>query len=310
MAVHGTHNAVDDARNDNILIYVNGDLVPRNDAKISVFDSGYLVGDGVWEALRLHDGVLVFLDEHLDRLWQGAAMIGMNVGMTREELTEKLWQTLRANDMYNNVHIRFMLTRGIKKTPSQDPRLTISGPNLVIIAEHKLASPESRTKGVTLFTSTIRRGSPDYLDPRLNCHSKLHEVMALVQAIEAGADEALMLDIHGFVATCNATNFFMVKNGEVWTSTGQYCMNGITRGKIIKVCDENGIPSHQKNFSLFDVYGADEAFVTGTFGGLTPVIKVDGRHIGSNQPGPMVERLSELYREEIRRAVENVERRA
>ena len=303
MAIHGTHNAVHDERNDHVVIYINGELVPRNEAKISVFDSGYLVGDGVWEALRLHDGVLVFLDEHLDRLWQGAATIGMDVGMTRKAITEKIWQTLRANDMHDNVHVRFMLTRGIKKTPSQDPRLTISGPNLVIIAEHKLASPDTRSRGVTLFTSTIRRGSPDYLDPRLNCHSKLHEVMALVQAIEAGADEALMLDIHGFVATCNATNFFMVKNGEVWTSTGQYCMNGITRGKIIKVCGENGVPCYQKNFSLFDVYGADEAFVTGTFGGLTPVVKVDGRTIGTGHPGPMTARLTELYREEIRKAV-------
>lgn len=304
MAVHGTHNAVQDERNDNVLIYVNGELVPRNDAKISVFDSGYLVGDGVWEALRLHEDVLVFLDEHLDRLWQGAATIGMKLPFTREELTDKLWQTIRANEMHDNVHIRFMLTRGIKKTPSQDPRLTISGPNLVIIAEHKLASPDTRSKGVTLFTSTIRRGSPDYLDPRLNCHSKLHEVMALVQAIEAGADEALMLDIHGFVATCNATNFFMVKDGEVWTSTGQYCMNGITRGKVIKVCQEHGIPCSQKNFSLFDVYGADEAFVTGTFGALTPVTKVDGRIIGDGQSWPMVERLTGLYREEIKKAVE------
>jgi branched-chain amino acid aminotransferase len=303
MPVHGTHNAVQDDRNDNVLIYVNGDLVPRNDAKISVFDSGYLVGDGVWEALRLHEDVLVFLDEHLDRLWQGAATIGMKLPFTREELTAKLWQTLRANDMHDHVHVRFMLTRGIKKTPSQDPRLTISGPNLVIIAEYKLASPDTRTRGVTLFTSTIRRGSPDYLDPRLNCHSKLHEVMALVQAIEAGADEALMLDIHGFVATCNATNFFMVKDGEVWTSTGQYCMNGITRDKVIKVCHDHGIPCSQKNFSLFDVYGADEAFVTGTFGGLTPVVKVDGRVIGDGQSWPMVERLTGLYREEIRKAV-------
>lgn len=309
MAVHGTHNAVQDERNENVLIYVNGELVPRHEAKISVFDSGYLIGDGIWEALRLHNGVLVFLDEHLDRLWQGAATIGLNMIMTREELTEKIWQTLRANEMHDNVHVRFMLTRGIKKTPSQDPRLTISGPNLVIIAEYKLASPETRGRGITLFTSTIRRGSPDYLDPRLNCHSKLHEVMALVQAIEAGADEALMLDIHGFVATCNATNFFMVKNGEVWTSTGQYCMNGITRGKIIKVCRDHGIPCSQKNFSLFDVYGADEAFCTGTFGGLTPVIKVDGRTIGTGEPGPMAARLTDLYREEIKKAVEAEERK-
>ncbi|MEE8221533.1 MAG: aminotransferase class IV [Woeseiaceae bacterium] len=301
--VHGTHNAVADERNDNILIYVNGDLVLRNEAKISVFDSGYLIGDGIWEALRLHEGVLVFLDEHLDRLWQAAAAVAMDLRMSREDLTAELWRTLDANKMRDNVHVRFMLTRGIKKTPSQDPRLVVSGPNLVIIAEHKLASPESKENGVTLFTSTVRRGSPDYLDPRLNCHSKLHEVLALLQAIEAGADEALMLDIHGFVATCNATNFFMVKGSEVWTSTGQYCMNGITRAKVIEVCKNVEIPCLQKNFSLFDVYGADEAFVTGTFGGLTPVTAVDGRTIGEGVFGPMTRRLEALYQDEIKAAV-------
>ncbi len=301
--VHGTHNAVADERNDHILIYVNGDLVLRNDAKISVFDSGYLIGDGIWEALRLHQGVLVFLDEHLDRLWQAAAAVAMDLSMSREDLTAELWRTLNANKMHDNVHVRFMLTRGIKKTPSQDPRLVVSGPNLVIIAEHKLASPESKENGVTLFTSTIRRGSPDYLDPRLNCHSKLHEVLALLQAIEAGADEALMLDIHGFVATCNATNFFIVKGSEVWTSTGQYCMNGITRAKVIEVCKNNEISCLQKNFSLFDVYGADEAFVTGTFGGLTPVTAVDGRTIGEGVFGPMTRRLEALYQDEIKAAV-------
>lgn len=304
MAVHGTHNALEDERNENVLIYVNGELFPRDEAKISVFDSGYLVGDGVWEALRLHDGVLVFLDEHLDRLWQAAATVGMDLKMSRRELVDKIWFTLKANEMHDGVHVRFMVTRGIKKTPSQDPRLTVTGPNLVIIPEYKLASPDSHQRGITLFTSTIRRGSPDYLDPRLNCHSKLHEVMALVQAIEAGADEALMLDIHGFVATCNATNFFIVKQGQVWTSTGQYCMNGITRGKVIQVARENSIPCDEKNFSLFDVYGADEAFVTGTFGGLTPVSKVDGRVIGNGQSGPMTARLTALYRAEIERAVQ------
>lgn len=301
---HGTHNALYDERNDHVLIYINGELKPRPQATISVFDSGYLVGDGVWEAFRLHDGVLVFLDEHLDRLWQAAATVGMKLPFTRAELIDNIWQTLRANQMHTDVHVRLMITRGIKKTPSQDPRLTISGPNVVIIAEHKKADPSSRERGVTLFTSTIRRGSPDYLDPRLNCHSKLHEVMALVQALEAGADEALMLDIHGFVATCNATNFFMVKNGEVWTSTGQYCMNGITRGKVIEICQMDGIPCQQKNFSLFDVYGADEAFVTGTFGGLTPVTHIDGRQIGAGQMGPVTKRLSARYAEEIHKAVE------
>lgn len=300
---HGTHNALQDDRNENVLIYINGELKPRQDAKISVFDSGYLVGDGVWEALRLHDGVLVFVEEHLERLWTAAATVGMTLPFTKQELVNMMWETINANNMTDNVHVRTMVTRGIKKTPSQDPRLTISGPNVVIIAEHKKADPSTRERGVKLFTSTIRRGSPDYLDPRLNCHSKLHEVMALVQALEAGADEALMLDIHGFVSTCNATNFFMVKNGEVWTSTGQYCMNGITRGKVIEVCQKHGIPVYQKNFSLYDVYGADEAFVTGTFGGLTPVTDVDGRTIGTGQYGDMTKHLSKLYNDAIHKAV-------
>jgi branched-chain amino acid aminotransferase len=311
---HGTHNALEDPRNADVRIYINGELLHRDDAKISVFDSGYLVGDGVWEGLRLHDGVLVFLDEHLDRLWQGAATVGIDLGMTRQELAQKIQQTLDANGMIDGVHVRVMITRGIKKTPSQDPRLTISGPNLVIIAEHKTADPSSRDRGVSLFTSTIRRGSPDYLDPRLNCHSKLHEVQALMQALEAGADEALMLDIHGFVATCNATNFFIVRGDQVWTSTGTYCMNGITRCKVIEVCQQARITCQQKDFSLFDVYGADEAFVTGTFGGLTPVISVDGRQIGAPREavadghvdgptGPMTRRLQQLYEGAIEAAV-------
>ena len=299
--VHGTHNALDDPRNEEIFIYVNGELLPRHDAKISVFDSGYLVGDGVWEDIRLHHGVLIFLDEHLDRLYQGAATIGMDTGMSRAELTAALEQTLSANSMHDGVHVRLMLTRGIKKTPSQDPRLTISGPNLVIIAEYKQADPASKERGITLFTSSIRRGSPDYLDPRLNCHSKIHEVQALTQALQAGADEALMLDVHGFVATCNATNFFIVKGSGISTSTGQYCMNGITRSKVIAACQKHGIPCHQKNFSLFDVYGADEAFVTGTFGGLTPVTAVDGRAIGPC--GPMTQQLQAHYDEEVQIAV-------
>lgn len=301
--VHGTHNALPDPRNEEILIYVNGDLTPRAEAKISVFDSGFLIGDGVWEAVRLHDGVLVFLDEHLDRLYQGARAIGLDIGLSREELTAALYRVVEANRMTTDVHVRLMITRGVKKTPSQDPRLAVGGPTIVIIAEHKRADPATREQGVRLFTSTVRRGSPDYLDPRLNCHSKLHEVIALVQALQAGADEALMLDIHGFVSTCNATNFFIVRRGEVWTSTGQYCMNGITRGKVIHACRHNGIPVYEKNFSLTDVYDADEAFVTGTFGALTPVVEVDGRVIGQGQYGPVTRRLSELYYELVRQAV-------
>ncbi|MFK7781066.1 aminotransferase class IV [Psychroserpens sp.] len=303
--VHGTHNAVADDRNKLIKIYVNGEFFKREDAKISVFDSGYLVGDGIWEALRLHQGVLVFLKDHLERLWNSAATVGMQFPFTKEELTKTVWSVLNENNMTDHVHVRIMITRGIKKTPSQDPRLTISGPNVVIIPEYKKASEESKQKGITLFTSTIRRGSPDYLDPRLNCHSKLHEVQALIQAIEAGADEALMLDVNGFVSTCNATNFFIIKNGEVWTSTGQYCMNGITRAKVIEACLKNGIVCRQKDFSLFDVYGADEAFVTGTFGGLTPVTKIDGRQIGEKAYGDMTQKLSKLYHDLIEEAVSN-----
>ena len=302
--VHGTHNAEADERNKDIKIFINGELLARDDAKISVFDSGYLVGDGIWEALRLHHDKLVFLDLHLKRMWEAAATVGMTLPFTKKELTDNIWKTISANEMHDNVHVRIMVTRGIKKTPSQDPRLTISGPNVVIIAEHKKAAKESIQRGITLFTSTIRRGSPDYLDPRLNCHSKLHEVQALVQAIEAGADEALMLDVNGFVSTCNATNFFIVRGKEVWTSTGQYCMNGITRGKVIEACEKNSIICKQKDFSLFDVYGADEAFVTGTFGGLTPVTKIDGRPIGSKTQGVFTKNLSTMYHELIEEAIE------
>ncbi|WKK74590.2 aminotransferase class IV [Marivirga salinae] len=294
--VSGTHNAVEDPRNKDIKIFINGELFPRAEAKISVFDSGYLVGDGIWEAFRVHKGKMLFVDQHLDRMWQSAKVIGLQLPFSKEDLLQMVQKTLDANNMSDHIHARVMVTRGFKKTPSQDPRLTISGPNVVIIAEHKIASEETKNKGISLFTSTIRRGSPDYLDPRLNCHSKLHEVQALIQALEAGADEALMLDVHGFVATCNATNFFMVKGDEVWTSTGQYCMNGITRGNVIKVCKENNITCKEKNFSLFDVYGADECFVTGTFGGLTPVIKIDGRTIGDGNPGTKTDKLSTLYK--------------
>jgi branched-chain amino acid aminotransferase len=292
MMIHGTHNADVDDRNKDVLIYVNGKLYPRDKAKISVFDSGYLVGDGVWEAMRLYEGKLAFLDLHLNRLWDGSKAVGMDLGFDRKWLVDQIEMVLEANQMKTGVHLRVMVTRGVKKTPSQDPRLTLTGPNLVIIAEYKNASEETRNKGITLFTSTVRRGSPDTLDPRLNCHSKLHEVQALVQAIEAGADEALMLDVRGFVSTCNSTNFFIVKDGEVWTSTGAYCMNGITRHNVIRICKENGIVCKQKDFSLYDVYAADEAFVTGSFGGLTPVNVVDGRKIGGRE---LINKLTSLY---------------
>lgn len=300
--IHGTHNALEDPRNEHIKIYINGSFYSRKDAKISVFDSGYLVGDGIWEALRLHKGVLVFLDEHLDRLWSGAASINLTIPFSKDALKEVLYGVLHENDMKSDVHLRVMITRGIKKTPSQDPRLTISGPNIVIIPEYKKASVESRDKGIRLFTSTVRRGSPDYLDPRLNCHSKLHEVQALIQAIHAGADEALMLDINGFVSTCNSTNFFIVKDDLLLTSTGQYCMNGITRAKVIKCAERLGMTCKQTNFSLYDVYSAQEAFVTGSFGGLTPVNEVDNRKIGTGER-VSINRLQSEYESLINEAI-------
>lgn len=296
--MHGTHNALEDPRNENVKIFINGEFYPRQEAKISVFDSGYLVGDGVWEGIRLHHGKLVFWKDHQERLWQSAKATGIRLPFSPDELKMWVLRTVKKNEMHDQVHIRIMVTRGIKKTPSQDPRLTIGEANVVIIAEHKAASVETKEKGISLFTSTFRRGRPDYLDPRLNCHSKLHEVQALMQALEAGADEALMLDPHGFVSTCNATNFFMVRNGEVWTSTGQYCMNGITRGKVVEICQEKGVNCLQKNFSLFDVYGADEAFVTGSFGGLTPVHTIDGKTIG-DQKFSLTKQISDWYYEKI-----------
>jgi len=298
MHVASTHDAKPDERNADILVNINNELFHRDDAKISVFDSGYLVGDGVWEAIRLHEKVLVFASAHLERMWQAAHTIGLRLPFTQTQLVERVTRTLTANNMTDGVHVRIMVTRGNKKTPSQDPRLTIGAPNVVIIPEYKTASEETKAKGIKLFTSSVRRGSPDYLDPKLNCHSKLHEVIALIQAQQAGADEALMLDVNGFVSTCNATNFFIVKNEIVRTSTGQYCMNGITRAKVLEACKRSQIPVKECNFSLFDVYGADEAFVTGTFGGLTPVTDVDGRKIG-NGSRAMTTTLQTLYHDLI-----------
>ena len=294
-----THSAVVDPRNENVKIYINGDFHSRENAQISVFDSGFLVGDGIWEGLRLHNGKIAFLDKHLDRLFAGASAIHLDIGLNKEELINALLETVEINGMTDDVHIRVMITRGNKKTPSQHPSNVIGGPNIVIIAEHKVADPSVSQEGITLFTVTVRRPPPDTLDQRLNCHSKLHEVIALIQAIEAGADEALMLDPTGAVATCNATNFFIIKNEEVWTSTGEYCLNGITRELVIEIARNNGMKAFEKPFSLTDVYSADEAFVTGTFGGLTPVTQVDGRKIADGRIGNTTTLLQSLYKEAV-----------
>jgi branched-chain amino acid aminotransferase len=300
----GAHEFTPDPRNKDILISVNGGLFSREKAVVSVFDSGFILGDGVWEGLRLHNGGIPFLRQHIERLYEGAKAIFMDVGLTPEALVKQLFDCLDANNMKDGVHIRLMVTRGVKATPYQDPRVTISPATIVIIPEYKTPKPDLLEIGLRLFTVNVRRGYPDVQDQKLNSHSKLNCIAACIQAANAGADEALMLDPHGFVATCNSTHFFIVRRGEVWTSTGQYCIPGITRGNMIRLCQENGIAVFEKSFSLYDVYGADEAFVTGTFAGLTPVREIDGRPIRnpldvkSEWPGagPVSRRLSKLYR--------------
>jgi len=291
----GSQDFADDPRNATARIYLNGTLVPRAEAKVSVFDAGFVLGDGVWEGLRVHHGRLLFLEAHLDRLYAGARAIALDIGMSREELTDAIRRTLDANDMRHGVHIRLMVTRGPKKAPNQDPRNALGTPTIVIIAEFKEPSPAIVTKGLSLFTSTIRCTPADMFDMRINSHSRLALILALNHAIAAGADEALMLDPHGFVSSCNATNFFFVRGREVCTSTGDFCFNGITRDNVIALCRSEHIPLRLGNFSLAEIYGAEEAFVTGTFGGLTPVREIDGRPLPAALPGPMTARLRELY---------------
>ena len=298
---HGAHDFADDPRNRDVLIHVNGSLVPREQAVVSVFDAGFVLGDGVWEGLRVRRGHPAFLETHLDRLYEGAKAILMDIAMTREELTAAVYETLRANEMTDGVHVRLMVTRGVKRTPYQDPRLTIGPATVVIIAEHKEPLPATVTEGIALFTTHVRRSAPDTLDPGLNSHSKLNDITACIQAYTAGADEALMLDPHGFVATCNSTHFFIVVGAdeapEVLTSDGRYCLAGITRANVLEICRANSIPARETTFTLTDVYAAREALVTGTFAGVVPVRSVDGRTIGDGRRGPMVERLQALYRE-------------
>jgi branched-chain amino acid aminotransferase len=307
----GTQHSADDPRNADILIWINGALKPRDQAVVSVFDSGFVLGDGVWEGLRVGGGQPLFLDAHLDRLYEGAKALMLDIGLDRAQLARAIYATLDANGMHGDgVHVRLMVTRGVKRTPYQDPRVVVGPATIVIIPEYKTASIETAERGLSLFTVHVRRGTPDVQDPKLNSHSKLNCITACIQAYTAGADEALMLDPHGFVATCNSTHFFIVRKGEVWTSTGEYCLGGITRGNVIALCRENGIPVFEKSFSLTDVYGADEAFVTGTFAGVVPVHTIDGRRIGdraasegSSARGPMVERLQVLYRDLVAREV-------
>ena len=289
-----THDYDNDSRNDNIQIYISGQFYYRSEAKISVMDSGYLLGDGVWEGIRFHNGHLVHLDRHLDRLYEGANAIEMNIGISKDEMITALKKTLEKNRMTSDVHIRLIVSRGIKSTPYQHPKVTVGKPTIVIIPEYKKASPKLKVEGITLGTvKTIRDNRTQ--DPRINSLSKHNCIAACIEAEKMGVDEGLMLDPNGYVSTCNSTNFFMISNKEVWTSNGQYCLNGVTRSSVIDICKRNDLPIKEKEFSVKDVHGADEVFVTGTFAGIIPVISVDGLVIGNGTRGPLTQQLQIWY---------------
>lgn len=291
----GSQDFQDDPANASVLVGLNGELVPRNEAKVSVFDAGFVVGDGVWEGLRLHKGAILFLDAHLDRLFAGAAAISLDIGLSRKALVTQIWRTLSANRFVDGVHVRVMVTRGIKTGANQDPRNALGQPTIVILAERKTPSPALATRGLSLATVSIRCTPAEMFDMRLNSHSRLNLIRALLEAIKAGADEALMLDPHGSVSSCNATNFFFVKDNVVRTSNGEFCFNGVTRANVIALCGTNGIEIEVGDFPLEHVHAADEAFVTGTFGGLTPVREIDGKLLPKSLPGPMTAKLRSLY---------------
>ena len=288
-----THQSEEDIRNEDILIYLNGKILPKNEAVVSVYDSGFMLGDGVWEGLRLYNNRWAFCDEHIDRLFEAALAIDLDIGLSKSDVIDALIKTQNSNGMVKNAHARLMITRGPKKRPFQHPALSQDGPTFVIIMEH---SVPKIPRPISLATVPHLRGLPMTQDPKLNSHSKLNCILACIAAEKAGADEALMLDINGFVNTTNACNFFIVKKDEVWTSTGDYCMNGITRQKVIDICRSDGIPVYEKNFSLVDTYSAEEAFLTGTFGAQTPVGSIDGRSIGKGELGPITERIRKLYK--------------
>jgi len=295
----GTHEYIQDPRNENVLIYINGSILPRPEARVSVFDSGFLLGDGVWEGIRLHNDQLVFCEEHIDRLITGAAAIGMDIGISKNDLVAKIHETLAANDMHVDIHLRLIVSRGLKTTPYQHPRVNVGPPTVVIIPEYKVVTEDSKSNGLKLVSVTTNRASESTQDPKINSLSKFNCIQACIEADRLGGDEGLMLDMHGYVSTCNSTNFFTVRNSEVWTSTGEYCLNGVTRSAIIDLCKANNITVMEKNFLTDDVHTADEAFVTGTFAGVLPVTAVDEHVLSDGQRGPLTKRLQELYCSEI-----------
>ena len=296
----GTHEYEDDPRNSEVIISVNGDLLPRSEAKVSVFDAGFLLGDGVWESFRLHKGNLVFIDEHIQRLYHGADAISMDIGKSREEMLSEIHRVVDANEMFDDVHVRLIVSRGLKPTPYQAPWVISSSPTIVIIPEYKKANVDRARDGINLVSVSTIRGGQNIQDPRINSLSKHNCIAACIEAAELGGDEGLMLDPNGNVSTCNSTHFFIVRGGEVWTSTGEFCLDGITRRKVLDLCKKNDIPAFERDFSLSDVRSADEAFVTGTFAGLTPVVSFDGKAVGGGIRGPLCERLQNLYIDLVR----------
>ena len=299
MIKKGTHSYLYDPRNGNIQIFINGELYQRNKANISVFDSGFLLGDGVWEGIRLFNGHLVFLDEHLDRLYYGAERLAIDIGYARKNLIELIQKTLDANNMKSDVHIRLIISRGIKKTPYQHPNANTGGSSIVIIPEYKKADERINKQGIRLITVTTRRGTPETQDPRINSLSKLNCITACIEADGLGADEGIMLDLNGNVSTCNSTNFFIVRNGEIWTSSGEFCLPGVTRRAVINLCKENYIPVFEKDFRIVDVHLADEAFVTGTFAGIVPAIEIDGKAMSGGVRGVITDTLQGLYQKKL-----------
>ena len=296
----GTHEYEDDPRNETVLISVNGKLCPRSEAMVSVFDAGFLLGDGVWESFRLHEGKLVFIEEHMDRLFRGASEISLDPGKSRNQIMEEIHRVISANQMHDQVHLRLIISRGLKPTPYQAPWVISSSPTIVIIPEYKKANPRRAVEGIKLVSVGVRRGGPEIQDPSINSLSKHNCIAACIEAADKGGEEGLMMDPHGFVSTCNSTHFFMAKDGEVWTSSGEYCLEGITRGKVLELCNSNGIPYSERNFTFEDVNSAEEAFVTGTFAGLTPVVSFDGSPVGDGNRGPICEHLQNLYQELVR----------
>jgi branched-chain amino acid aminotransferase len=295
-----THDYINDKRNKDIFIYISGEFFHRSEAKISVFDSGFLLGDGVWEGIRPHNNRLIHFNNHIDRLFDGASSIAMKIHLNKEEIKAAILGTLKKNGMTSDTHIRLIVSRGLKSTPYQHPKVTVSEPTIVIIPEYKKPNEETFDKGIRLASVKTRR---DFTvqDPKINSLSKMNCISACIEAENLGVDEGLMSDPNGFVSTCNSTNFFIVTNNEVWTSSGEFCLNGVTRGSVIKLCRDNGIIVFQKDFSIEEVLKADEAFVTGTFAGIIPVVEIDGI---SFKKGGITKRLSNLYRNHVDKVVQ------